>query len=184
MRPSPPTFRFANPPLSTFDDDIAALHAQSFGWAMACCGRNREQAAEVLQLAYFKVFSGRARFDGRSTLRTWLFGVIRLTALESRRLLSLRWFRGAPVADAGETTPAEGPTPSESVADRERAVTIEKALAELAPRQREILHLVFYESLSVREAAEIMGVSSGAASQHYERGKARLHELLTQRGLS
>ncbi len=160
------------------------LHPQSFGWAMVCCGRDREQAAEVLQQAYFKVFSGRARFEGRSTLRTWLFGVIRLTAQESRRLLSLRWFRGAPVADAGESTAAEGPTPSESVAERERASAIERALAELAPRQREILHLVFYENLTVRDAAEVMGVSAGAASRHYERGKARLHELLSQRGIS
>lgn len=184
MRPSPPPSASQEPPLRTFDDDIAALHAQSFGWAMACCGRDREQAAEVLQQAYFKVFSGRARFEGRSALRTWLFGVIRLTALESRRLVSLRWFRGALVADAGEATAADAPTPSESVADGERARAIEHALAVLAPRQREVLHLVFYENLTVRDAAEIMGVSPGAASRHYERGKARLHELLTARGIS
>lgn len=183
MRPSAPSFHLVRPTLSTFDDDIAALHAQSFGWAMACCGRNREQAAEVLQQAYFKVFSGRARFEGRSALRTWLFGVIRLTALESRRILSLRWFRAPPAADAGEATAADGPTPSESVAERERARAIEQALAELAPRQREVLHLVFYENLTVRDAAEIMGVSPGAASRHYERGKARLHELLIERGI-
>lgn len=150
---------------------------------MSCCGRDRDLASDVLQEVYWKVLSGKARFDGRSQLRTWLFGVIRLTAMEQRRVLSLRWLRarpgegGAP-ADPDETS-AEGPSPSESVADRQRAAALEAALARLPARQREVLHLVFYEGLSLAEAAAIMTVSLGTASQHYDRGKARLHELLS-----
>jgi RNA polymerase sigma-70 factor (ECF subfamily) len=42
-----------------------------------------------------------------------------------------------------------------------------------------VLHLVFYQDLSISEAAVIMGVSLGSARTHYERGKARLRELLS-----
>src|SRR6184192_4367415 len=72
------------------DSELEDLHAASFGWALACCGRDREEAEEVLQSAYLKVFAGKARFDGRSTFRTWLFGVIRLTAAEERRRTIVR----------------------------------------------------------------------------------------------
>jgi RNA polymerase sigma-70 factor (ECF subfamily) len=45
-------------------------------------------------------------------------------------------------------------------------------------RQQDVLHLVFYQGLTVEEAAHVMAVSVGAARTHYARGKARLAELL------
>lgn len=178
--------------MSSFENDVAALHASSFGWAMACCDRDPDLAADVLQQAYFKVFSGKARFDARSSLRTWLFGVIRLTALESRRYRVLRLWSSTPKRrspvdpsdphEGEDEPPGDAPSPSASLAERQRAEAIERALAALPPRQREVLHLTFYEGLTVREAAEIMGISSGSASVHYERGKSRMSELLRESG--
>src|SRR5258705_10712561 len=55
-------------------------HADCFGWAMACCGRDSYDAEEALQTGYLKGLDGHARYDGRSSFRTWLFGGIRHTA--------------------------------------------------------------------------------------------------------
>ena len=65
--------------------ELEALHMECWGWALACCRREPDLAEDVLQSAYLRVFSGRATFDGRSTLKTWVFGVIRLTAMEEER---------------------------------------------------------------------------------------------------
>jgi len=41
-----------------------------------------------------------------------------------------------------------------------------------------MMHLVFYQELSVQEAADVLGMPVGTARTHYERGKARLRSLL------
>lgn len=80
-------------------------HPESYGWAMCCCRRDAAQAEEVLQIAYLKVLEGKARFDGRSAFKTWLFAVVRRTAADQRRRAMLRrvlpWhWRTRVIADA------------------------------------------------------------------------------------
>jgi RNA polymerase sigma factor (sigma-70 family) len=157
--------------------ELLSMHPASYGWAMTCTGRERDRATDVLQQAYLKVLDGRARYDGQSSMRTWFFGVIRFTAVESRRGFWSRWL----TAPANETElPADE---RDELAEQQTVEAIVRALQSLPERQREVLHLTFYEDLSLREAAEVMAVSIGTASQHYDRGKTRLAALLTERGL-
>src|SRR5260370_17438319 len=58
---------------------LEAQHLESYGWALSCCRRRRDEAENVLQLAYLKVLSGKAVFDGRSSFKTCLFALIRNT---------------------------------------------------------------------------------------------------------
>ena len=159
------------------ETELERHHESSFGWALSCSGWNDADAEDVLQTTYMKVISGRARFGGRSTFRTWLFGVIRQTAWEharrarSHRERAERLALESPVGESARTDAG-----AES-ADRSRALLA--ALAELPDRQREVLHLVFYQDLTIREAAEVMEVSLGSARVHYERGKKRLRSILS-----
>ena len=176
--PAPETA--ARPDAGSFEQELSALHASSFGWALACCGRDATLAEDVLQEVYFKVLDGRARFDRRSSLKTWLFGVIRMTAREHRRWSLLRALRGRrPDEDVPEIVDSQRAPDSEAAA-RQRAERLSDALARLAERQREVLHLVFYEDLTIAEAAGVMGVSLGTARQHYERGKHALATILDE----
>jgi RNA polymerase sigma-70 factor (ECF subfamily) len=67
----------------------------------------------------------------------------------------------------------EGELGASEARDRLRA-----ALTRLSPRQRDVLHLVFYQDLTIEEAAELLRISLGSARTHFERGKARLREHL------
>src|SRR5690606_16608761 len=117
-----------------------------------------------------KVISGSARFGGRSTFRTWLFGVIRRTALEQKRRARSQRERAERLGREVEGA-VSADVPDAAAERAERARELVAALAELPPRQREVLHLVFYQDLTIREAAEVMHVSIGSARVHYERGK-------------
>lgn len=127
---------------------------------------------EALHDSYVAVLSGRARFEGRSQLKTWFFGVVRNMARSARRRAGLRAVLFAPI-EAGDDV---GEAPSQEVAVQTRAM--QSALAALPQRQREIATLVFYHDLTVAEAAQTLGLTPGTAAQHYARAKARLTQAL------
>jgi RNA polymerase sigma-70 factor (ECF subfamily) len=154
------------------------LHKESFGWALHCCGRDEPDAEDVLQTTYLKVLSGRARFEGHSAFKTWLFGVIRRTAQEHQRRARQRERRAERLA--GEAAPIEAPQIERDMVRAESSRRLVEALELLSERQREVLHLVFYQDLTIEEAAGVMDVSLGSARTHYERGKARLRALLEE----
>jgi RNA polymerase sigma-70 factor (ECF subfamily) len=157
---------------------LESLHPDAFGWSLHCCGGDAGRAEDVLQNAYLKVAAERVRFDGRSAFKTWWFGVIRLTAKEEQRR---RRFRESLAGKLLRFAPAkvDEPRTISRIELDESSRELKAALTQLPPRQSEVLHLVFYQDLSISEAAVIMGVSLGSARTHYERGKARLRELLT-----
>src|SRR5204863_9434468 len=76
--------------------ELERLHSASFGWALSCCRRDHTEAEEVLQTVYLKILEGKARFGGESSLKTWLFAVIRKTAATEYRRRLLRSLRLAP----------------------------------------------------------------------------------------
>lgn len=164
---------------AAIERELEALHAASFAWALSCCRGRRDEAEETLQVAYLKVLNGKARFDGKSALRTWLFAVVRKTAIERRRagwlrrLALARW-----LAQRVESAPAIDP---EAAAGRvETCGRVRNALGRLGARQQEMLHLVFYEGLTVEQAAGVLDISIGTARTHFARGKERLRKLLGQ----
>ena len=155
------------------EQQIAALHPASFAWALACTRWNVAEAEEVLQSAYLSILEGRARFDGRSAFRTWLFAVVRNMAARARRR---RWLESRePWRVLLHGSAAD---PADPVVTEERGARVRRALATLPARQREVLDLVFFHEMTVEEAAEVMDVSTGTARTHYHRGKLRLLELL------
>lgn len=160
--------------------ELEKLHSSSFGWALSCCRRDREEAEEVLQTVYLKILEGKASFRGESSFRTWLFAVIHKTAAGERRKNLLRKLRlvGESQEEAGRIAPAE--RPDIAVERSETQTRFQRALAQLPVRQRQTLHLVFYQDLSLREAANVMEISVGSVRRHYERGKKRLRESLGQ----
>ncbi len=149
--------------------ELERLHKSSLGWALSCCAWNRDEAEDVLQAVYLKVLEGRAQFDGQSSFKTWLFAVIRLTALEHKRRSFIRHLNLRQFMSGNGSAPRNRETGSEFLLS---------LLKSLPARQQEVLDLVFYHEMTIEEAARVMGVSVGTARTHYHRGKLSLRKLL------
>ena len=158
---------------------LATLHEQAWKWSLACCRHDREQSMEVLHDVYVKILDGRATFNGQSTFKTWLFGVIRMTSRNHRRKARFASLFFLPLDD-GKDAAME---PQKDIDTGCRKV-IDDALASLSTRQNEIARLVFFHDLTIEEAATVQGVSVGSARQHYARAKDRLRAVLQDNGVT
>jgi RNA polymerase sigma factor (sigma-70 family) len=159
---------------SALEHELEALHAQSFAWALVCCGHDRADAEDALQTAYLRVLDGSAHFEQRASFRTWLFGVIRRTAAEQRRQRRWWWVRPQPNGRPAPEPNDPAPAADARLEAGQRAARLQAALRRLSPRQQQVLELVFYHELTIAEAGDVMGVALGTARIHYERGKKNL----------
>ena len=150
---------------------LEALHGQLFGWALSRCGYDEATAEDLMQQAYVELLSGRARFDNKSTLKTFVFGVVQNLA-RSRfrrqntrlRLIDSYW------EEQVETTGDDH--------EQVNLKVVWEAVESLPQRQRDITELVFIRDMTIAEASQVMGVSLGTGRAHYDRAKKSLAQKL------
>ena len=73
---------------------LEAIHEQVFGWALSRCNYEHTVAEDLVQQAYVELLTGRAKFEQRSTLRTFIFSVVQNLARGRYRRKASRLRRG------------------------------------------------------------------------------------------
>lgn len=150
---------------------LAALHGEVYGWALSRCDFNHAAAEDLVQQAYVELLSGNARFDNKSSLKTFVFSVVQNLARGRFRRLSsrLRLVKTYPQDIAGETVDNDEPRIDDGVW---------RAVRALPARQRDVIELVFCRELTVEQASAVMGVATGTGRTHYDRAKKALRDRL------
>ncbi len=152
---------------------LEALHSQLYGWALSRCDFDHATAEDLMQQTYVELLSGNARFDNRSSLKTFVFSVIQNLAKSRYRRLAtrLRLVRSYPQDIAGDQVVENEPAIDDSVWRTVKA---------LPARQRDIIELVFCRDLTIEEASAVMGITVGTGRQHYDRAKKALRNRLRE----
>jgi RNA polymerase sigma-70 factor, ECF subfamily len=113
---------------------------------------------DVLQDVFLVVHRALPRFEGRSSLRTWIYGILLRVVRNHRRSLSRRQAAGAEPADLlDEITAAPDAGPHEALEAAEAMCLLAAILEELDDARREVFVLVELEQLAVPEIAELLG---------------------------
>jgi RNA polymerase sigma-70 factor (ECF subfamily) len=145
--------------------------------------RNREDAEDAAQECFLKAFVHLKDFDGRSQFATWLTRIAINTAL-----MKLRKNRGAREVPIDEPNPSsepaaqrefrcDAPDPEESCSLRERKRIVKSAISGLRPRTRNVVELIHLQEHSIRETAQILGISTGAVKGRMFHAKIALHRM-------
>jgi RNA polymerase sigma factor (sigma-70 family) len=160
---------------------FAALVERHGSMVLGVCRRvlrNRHAAEDAFQATFLVLARKAAAVAHKEQLASWLFGVARRVALDARAR-SIRL--GAREKRLNGMLPAE---PSDCNFTSELRAVLDQELARLPERHRSAIVLCELEGLSRRQAAVRLGVSEGTLSSRLARGKARLRERLTRRGLA
>jgi RNA polymerase sigma-70 factor, ECF subfamily len=126
--------------------------------------RDRGAAEDVTALAFERAYRRRSKFDPRrGSRRAWLFGIARNAALDELR----RRGRHAELASDPEDEAAISP---EDAADAAlRRTTVRAAIADLTPRERELVALKYFAGLQNAEIARVIGSSETNAGTKLHR---------------
>lgn len=146
---------------------LKTYHREAYIWARQCCAFDDEMAKDVLQQVYLKILEGKAKLKEVEKAKTWLFTIIRYTAIDQLRQLG----KLVSLDDSFEVEDFK----------EEIDQTDYQAIIQLLPKmQQEVILMVFYHQMTIEQSAEVLQIGLGTARTHYDRGKKKLKDLITK----
>lgn len=154
---------------------VGLFYDRVYAYFRRLCGSDAD-AADLTQKTFFKVWTSLASFQRRCRFSTWLHGIAHHVYVD--------WRRAARPADRKtddwwEARPAAGPGPFDDAAERDTARRLYALVDRLEEEVREVIHLHYYQGLSLSETAEVLGI---AASTVKYRLRGALDTLRAQAG--
>jgi RNA polymerase sigma-70 factor, ECF subfamily len=126
---------------------------------------SHDDANDVLQNTFIKVFKNVERFEGKSKLYTWLY---RIATNEAVTFLSLRKRKSTDTIDDPENEYLANQLRADTFFDGDEVqIKLQKAIAGLPEKQKAVFNLRYYEEMPYEEMSEILGTSVGALKASY-----------------
>ena len=140
--------------------------------------RQREEALDIVQEVFIKLYQSIRNFKGKSKLYTYLYRMTMNTAIDHSR--KMHRFFSSSLDEEGAPQPSEGAEkgPDRILLHKELEGKVKAALDELPPDQRMAIVFREVEGLSYREMAESMGCSIGTVMSRLHYGRKKIQELL------
>jgi RNA polymerase sigma-70 factor, ECF subfamily len=144
-----------------------------YRWLLRFVG-NETLAEDLVSDVFLDVWRQASRFEGRSSVSTWLIAIARFKAISARRRRT-----EAELDEGVESTVADtADDPGVVLEKKNRDEVLRAALTRLSSEHKEIIDLVYYHEKSVDECAQIIGVPSGTVKTRMFYARRKLAELV------
>jgi RNA polymerase sigma-70 factor (ECF subfamily) len=145
---------------------------------------DRDRAQEIAQEVFLRVFVHRERYRPSGKFSTWLYTIaVNLAKNEIRRRVRSRGIVSLDnlleqTGDSSRFLADHGPRPDRKLRQREIQEWVEKAIADLPEKYREVIILRDVQQLSYEEIEEVLGIPGGTVRSRINRARASLQESL------
>ena len=147
---------------------------------------NRDDALDISQEVFLKLWRTLKNFRGESSLKTWIAKITRTCAIDYVRARNQK--TTVPLVYEGdEEIPIEIPdedvssSPQKSYEREETANEVRRAVNSLPPPIKEAILLREFQGLSYAEIADTMGISEGTVKSRISRGREQIKKILNDR---
>jgi RNA polymerase sigma-70 factor, ECF subfamily len=137
------------------------------------------EAADILNEVMLEVWRGAGRFQGRSAVKSWIFGIARHKTLDRLRSRQRNAARAGeePSEDIADEDAVD---PTEAIAATQHAEFVRHCLDRMSAAHREVLHLTFFEDLTYGQIAEIAGCPEGTVKTRMFHAKRAMQHCLAK----
>jgi RNA polymerase sigma-70 factor (ECF subfamily) len=139
-----------------------------------------EDADDLLQETFIKVYLNLERYDGAYTFGQWIYTIARNTFVDLMRKrrddLSIDNLHSG----SGAIVPSQGPSPEESFIHSQQQAQLEHHMARMTPRYRRLIELRFLREFSYEEISAELSLPMGTVKTHIHRAREQLCRFITE----
>ncbi len=143
-------------------------------------GGDHDEADEIAQETFVKVYEALDSFRGDAKFYTWTYRIMMNAVIYKSRRKKIR--KDVELDDVAEILESDIPQPDEAMQRKEMTALIEKAIETLPPKQREVFVMRFYDELPYEEIATIVGTSVGGLKANYFHAVKKITEYVQRVG--
>jgi len=154
------------------------IHAGPLGSFVKNWLADPTQAADLVHETMLVVWKNAGRFEGRSSLKSWIFSIARNKSIDNNR-------RNSRMSYTDEVPELEDDqfNAEDSLAAAQNASTLRNAMENLSENHRRVLHLAFFEDLKYGEIAEIENCPIGTVKTRIMHAKKKLLTIVRENNL-
>ena len=157
----------------SFDQIYRTYFDPVYRYALSLSG-SPQTAEEITQETFFKAMRSLDRFQGRSSLKSWLCAIAKNLWLSERRKK-----KAQPIDDAS-SCPDPSAGPEEAIVRQDESMRIHRLLHHLDEPYREVFTLRALGQLSFRDIGELFGKTENWACVVYHRARAKIKEKMEE----